>query len=79
MNCTYGLRVMVQLPVLDMKLSGPHHPLVRHLHFVREIDAREEKLGGGGVVSHKKGQLKVTLPLSHLYTVLFSNKYRDFC
>lgn len=26
-NYTYDLRVMVQLPAVDMKLSGPHHPL----------------------------------------------------
>lgn len=27
MNCTCDLRVIVQLPVMDMKLSGPHPPL----------------------------------------------------
>lgn len=27
MNCTCDLRVTAQLPVMDMKLSGPHPPL----------------------------------------------------
>lgn len=49
MSFTYGLRAMGQLPVLGMTLSGPHHPLVRHLHFIRETDIGEKNLGGGGV------------------------------
>lgn len=36
MNYTYDLRVMVQLPTVDMKLSGLHHPPVRHLYFSRQ-------------------------------------------
>lgn len=42
---TYGFRATVRLPAMDMKFSGPHHPLVRHLHFVREIDVGKKNKG----------------------------------
>ena len=35
---------MVQLPVVDMKLSGPLHPPVRHWHFVRASNAAEKNI-----------------------------------
>ena len=44
-NYTYGLRPIAQLPIVGMKLSGPHHPLVRHLHFIRDIDVDEKNTG----------------------------------
>lgn len=43
-NYTYDLRVTVQLPAVDMKLSGPHHPLVRPWRFVREGNAAEKNV-----------------------------------
>lgn len=45
-NYIYGLRVTVQLPAVGMKFSGPRHPLVRHLPFVKEIDVDEKNIGG---------------------------------
>ena len=34
----------MQLLVVDMKLSGPLHPPVRHWHFVRASDAAEKNI-----------------------------------
>lgn len=42
-NYTYDLRVIVQLPVVDMKLSGPHHPLTAAGRFT-ETAARSPAL-----------------------------------
>jgi hypothetical protein len=53
MNYTCNLKATVPFPIMDMKSSGPHRPLVRHLHFVR----------GSGI-----GKISIRYPIENTIT-----------